>query len=284
MSYSAPVPQSFPPHFSAPESDAPAHVLAVDDEPSGLRLVIDHLRDYGFAVSAATNGAEGLELARRNAPDLILLDLRMPGEDGFEVLRRLKADARTREIPVLLVTAREDTASRLQGFELGADDYLTRPVAEAELHARVAVHLRRHRLVGALEQRLRAFERRFGTLDEDDPLASRPDLPRQEVERLCRARQVLRERLAEPPSLNELARIVGTNQPRLSRGFRALFGTTVFGFLREARLQRARELLTGTRLPVKTIALEVGYRNTADLTRGVKERFGITPTGLRERR
>jgi transcriptional regulator GlxA family with amidase domain len=94
---------------------------------------------------------------------------------------------------------------------------------------------------------------------------------------------LLRARLADPPSLKDLAKIVGTNQPRLSRSFRALFGTTVYGYLREARMQRARELVTGTRMPVKSIALEVGYRSTSDLTRAVKERFGMTPSELRER-
>lgn len=103
------------------------------------------------------------------------------------------------------------------------------------------------------------------------------------MERLQRARQLLRERIADPPSLDQLAAELGISQPRLSRDFRALFGTSVFGFLREARLQRARTLLTTTTLPIKAIALEVGYRDPRDLGRGIKQRFGMTPSELRER-
>lgn len=261
-----------------------AHVLIVDDDLDGLGLAIDYLRDYDFAITTATDGGEGLDLARRDRPDLILLDLRMPVLDGFEVLRRLTAADSTRDIPVLLLTARNDVDSKVRGFELGAADYLTKPIAEAELHARVTAQLRRRRLMCALERRLRAYEQRYGGLDAGEtPDAERFEIHRQEVARLYRARQVLRERLAHPPTLNDLAQLLGTNQPRLSRGFRALFGTTVFGFIREARLQRARELLIKTCWPIKSIALEVGYRNTGDLSRGVKERFGMTPSELRER-
>jgi DNA-binding response OmpR family regulator len=272
------------PYTAAPgAAQEPTHLLVVDDDPSGVGLIIDYLRDYDFAVSTAVSGLVGLDRARRELPDLILLDLRMPDAHGFEVLMRLKAAASTRDIPVILLTGQDDVGSKVRGFELGAADYLIKPVEEAELHARVTAHLRRRRLQGALERRLRAFERRFGPLDAEGPAEERADMTRQEVEKLCRARQLLRERLADPPSLIELARAIGTNQPRLSRSFRALFGTTVFGFLREARLQRARELLIQTRLPVKTVALEVGYRNTSDLSRSFKERFGLSPSEVRER-
>lgn len=265
-----------------PKLEEPAHLLVVDDDLIGIELIIDYLREYDFAVDTATNGLEGLEKARHSRPDLILLDLSMPAPNGFEVLQELKASEFTRQIPILLFSAYEDTATKVRGFELGANDYITKPVDEVELRARVTTQLRRRRNQIILERRLRTYEERYGDLNADNCAASR-DGTRQEIQRLFRARQLLREHLADPPSLNDLAQTLGTNQPRLSRGFRALFGTTVFGFIRELRLQRARELLAETALPVKSIALEVGYRNTSDLTRGIKERFGMTPTDLRER-
>lgn len=271
-------------HGDEATPDDSAQVLIVDDDLAGLGLMIAYLRDYDFAIATATGGGEGLELARRDRPDLILLDLRMPDLDGFEVLVRLKAAASTRQIPVLLLTASTDVDSKVRGFDLGAADYLTKPITEAELHARVTSQLRHRRLTSNLERRLRAYEQRYGCLDDGEaPDAERFETHRQEVARLYRARQLLRERLAQPPTLNDLAKLLGTNQPRLSRGFRTLFGTTVFGFLREARLARARELLVETSWPIKSIALEVGYRNTGDLSRGIKERFGMTPSELRER-
>lgn len=263
-----------------PGIEQPTHILLVDDDLNSLGLLLAYLRDYDFAISTAANAAEGLALATRDRPDLILLDLTMPGEDGFSLLQRIKAAPRTAQIPVVLLTGRDDMEAKLHGFALGAADFLTKPVAEAELHARITAHLRRDRLLTGLERRLKAYELRYGPIG-DEPLEDN-DLPRQEIDRLYKARQLLRERLEDPPSLNELAAAVGTNQPRLSRGFRALFGTTVYGYLRETRLERARELLLKTRWPIKTIALEVGYRSPADLTRGIKERFGVTPTALRE--
>jgi AraC-like DNA-binding protein len=182
-----------------------------------------------------------------------------------------------------MVTGRQDVEHKVRGFELGAADYLVKPVAEAELCARVTAQLRQTRLRHALSTRLRTYEQRFGPLDEVVPAACGDQALRPEVTLLLRARQILRERLDNPPTLTELARLVGTNQPRLSKGFRTLFGTTAYGFVRESRLRRARELLAETQLPVKTIALEVGYRGTSDLTRAIKGRYGLTPTALRKR-
>jgi len=272
---------SLPVISEPPELEEPAHLLIVDDDPIGIALIIDYLREYDFAIDTAHSGYEGLDKARNARPDLILLDLTMPTPDGFEVLQELQDSELTCRIPILLLTAHDDTSSKVRGFKLGASDYITKPVAEAELHARVMAQLQRQRIESSLEHRLRAYEQRYGALNDVADDISRTDVTRREIERLYRARQILREHLADPPSLNDLAQKLGTNQPRLSWGFRALYGTTVFGFIRELRLQRARELLTGTALPVKSIALEVGYHNTSDLTRSIKDRFGMTPTELR---
>lgn len=274
-------PDAAPAHLERPED--PAHLLVVDDQLDGLELIIAHLRDYDFAVSTALNGTEALAAAGEQRPDLILLDVSLPGLDGFEVLQRLKQAPATAAIPVLMVTGHRDTEHKVRCFELGAADYLVKPVAEAELHARVTAQLQQARLRHALSARLRSYEQRFGPLEES-ALETRGEFgPRADAALLMRARQILRERLADPPSLTELARLVGTNQPRLSKGFRTLFGTTVYGFVRESRLQRARELLAATQLPVKSVALEVGYRGTSDLTRAVKGHWGLTPTALRQR-
>lgn len=260
-----------------------AHLLVVDDDLDSLDVVIAYLRDYDFAVSTALDGTEALAAAGEHRPDLILLDVSLPGLHGFEVLRRLKQAPATAAIPVLMVTAHQDTEHKVRCFELGAADYIVKPVVEAELHARVTAQLQQARLRHALSARLRSYEQRFGPLDEPAPGGTDQQGTHADAVLLLRARQILRERLAEPPSLTELARLVGTNQPRLSRGFRTLFGTTVYGFVRESRLQRARTLLAETQLPVKSIALEVGYRGTSDLTRAIKGHWGLTPTALRQR-
>ncbi|MGR9052237.1 MAG: response regulator [Gammaproteobacteria bacterium] len=259
-----------------------AHLFIVDDDLTGAALIIEYLRDFDFAVTTLNDGARVTDQVRMLQPDLILLDLAMPDMDGFEILRVLQSDALTREIPVILLTARADLESKVRGFRYGAVDYLIKPVAEPELLVRVTSHLQRHRLQRGLEHRLRLFRHRYGDLEEtgktEDSVA---ECTRSEAQDLYQARQILRERLNDPPSLNELARLIGTNQPRLSKCFRALFGTTVYGFVREERLRRARELLVHTRKPVKTVAWEVGYRNTSDLSRSFKKRFGVSPSEAR---
>jgi len=123
-----------------------ATLLIVDDVPANIGLVAESLETQGYRVLVAQDGKEGLARARHTLPDLILLDVMMPGLDGFEVCRRLKADAATREIPVLFMTALADGANKLAGFEAGGVDYVTKPVDVDELRVRVDTHLSLHRL------------------------------------------------------------------------------------------------------------------------------------------
>lgn len=264
----------------------PAHLLVVDDHLDGLELVIAHLRQFDLAVSTAVTGGEALAVAGEQLPDLIILDVALPDLDGFQVLARLKQTPGTAPIPVLMLTGRREIEHKIRSFELGAADYLIKPVAQAELHVRVQAQLRQTRMHRALSAQLRTYERKFGPLKEvaagEDAVGATTDRGQAtDTALILSARQILRERLADPPSVRELARMVGTNQPRLSKGFRTLFGTTIYGFVRECRLARARELLAETKLPIKTIALEVGYSGTSDLTRAVRGRWGLTPTALR---
>lgn len=118
-------------------------VLLIDDEKDLLELLRYNLEREGFEVLSAANGASGLELARRNPPDLIVLDLMMPGLDGLEVCQQLRAEPRTGRIPLVMLTARAAEADRVVGLELGADDYVTKPFSPRELVARVKAILRR---------------------------------------------------------------------------------------------------------------------------------------------
>ena len=116
-------------------------ILVVDDEPIGLRVLEEGLHD-GYRVRTAGNGLEALRAARSDdAPDLILLDVMMPDIDGYEVCRQLKQDAATRDIPVIFVTTRTDEDSEARGLDLGAVDYIAKPVNLRTMRARVRTHL-----------------------------------------------------------------------------------------------------------------------------------------------
>ena len=118
-------------------------ILAVDDEEDILELLRFNLTKEGFAVIGAASGEEALKFARAEKPELILLDLLLPGIDGLEVARRLKKDASTKEIPIIMVTAKGEEADIVTGLEVGAEDYITKPFSRKVLVARVCAVLRR---------------------------------------------------------------------------------------------------------------------------------------------
>jgi DNA-binding response OmpR family regulator len=118
-------------------------VLIVEDEEDILNLLRFNLQKSGFDVITSGDGREAMELARRHAPDLVLLDIMLPGLDGFEVCRELKSDPKTRLTPVIMLTARGEEVDRIVGLELGADDYVVKPFSPRELTLRVKAVLRR---------------------------------------------------------------------------------------------------------------------------------------------
>jgi two-component system alkaline phosphatase synthesis response regulator PhoP len=118
-------------------------ILIIEDDPDILGLMKHHLERDGYGVAGAPTGEEGLRLARRTPPGLVVLDLMLPGMDGLEVLRQLRADAKTREVPTVIVSAKGEEADIVSGLELGADDYLTKPFSPRVLVARVRAVLRR---------------------------------------------------------------------------------------------------------------------------------------------
>lgn len=115
-------------------------ILAVDDDPKILKILQHILSKEGFKVSTASSGEEALQLARQTFPDLVLLDIMMPGMDGFETFQRLKT---IREVPVIILTARSDEIDKVVGFRMGVDDYQTKPFSPTELALRVKAVLRR---------------------------------------------------------------------------------------------------------------------------------------------
>lgn len=117
-------------------------ILVVDDEDEIVQFVRDALEDEGYTVCAAFDGAQALKLARQCSPDLVILDIMMPGDDGFTVCKELREEL---DIPILFLSAKQSDADKIQGFSAGADDYVMKPFSMKELVARVEAHLRRQR-------------------------------------------------------------------------------------------------------------------------------------------
>jgi class 3 adenylate cyclase len=119
----------------------PSRILVIEDEPANIQTLSTILKERGYQINIATNGRQALGVLERIRPDLILLDIMMPEMDGFETCRRIKASTASREIPIIFLTAKTDTADIVRGFELGAVDYVAKPFNAHELLARVNTHL-----------------------------------------------------------------------------------------------------------------------------------------------
>lgn len=117
-------------------------VLIIDDEAANIQVLSDFLEAQGIEIMIAKNGTDGISRAKKGQPDLILLDIRMPGMDGYEVCLQLKSDEATREIPIIFMTGLTELDDKLKAFVVGGVDYVTKPFQESELLARVSVHLK----------------------------------------------------------------------------------------------------------------------------------------------
>ena len=162
----------------------PPRILVVDDTPSNVKLLADILQAKGYAVLTATNGAEALARTERETPDLLLLDVMMPGMSGYDVCRKIRANPATAVLPVIMVTALDPGQERVKGIEAGADDFLTKPIHQPEILARVRSLLR----VKALHDQLTDLNRH---------LEARVDEQVAQLERLSRLKRFFSPALAE---------------------------------------------------------------------------------------
>ena len=140
-------------HTSSDRTETiPPTVLIVDDNPTNVSVLLDYLSEAGFRVLVAQNGESALERVAFAYPDIILLDVLMPGIDGFETCRRLKSSPAGQDIPIIFMTALSETVDKVKGFSLGAVDYVTKPIQHEEVLARLTAHL----TIKQLQQQLQA--------------------------------------------------------------------------------------------------------------------------------
>ena len=175
-------------------------ISIVDDNPSNLKVLYTYLKSAGFEVLVAEDGITGIEVIEHSHPELILLDVMMPGIDGFEVCRRLKANAETKDIPVIFLTALSETINKVKGFEVGGVDYITQPIENEEVVVRVRTHL----IMMRMQKRLRKQNQKLQTEIErrkqiENKLQSSKQLLQQNNDNL---EQTVADRTAELSSSN----------------------------------------------------------------------------------
>ncbi len=247
-------------------------VLLIDDSVVELRLLVELMSARGMRALVALSGQDGYDKAVRQRPGLILLDLMMPDLDGFAVCRMLKEHHATRNIPVIFLSCAGELDNRLTGLSLGGVDFIGKPFSEAEVIAKVEIHLDIARQINAARP----------AADAGSACSAPYGRAARNADLVELATGCLLSEIRDPPSLEELACRIGTNEKRLGEAFQERYGLTVFGWLREERLRQARRWLLASEMPVGHIAEQLGYASPSHFTRAFRERFGISPRGLRK--
>ena len=257
-----------------PDEDAPT-VLIVDDN-ADIRTYLKSILQGKYSVLEAEEGKSGLDLAREHVPDLIVSDVMMPVMNGLQFCQEVKKDLISSHIPVILLTARALEKHQIEGYESGADAYITKPFSPELLLARIDNLLQsRHQLKDL-----------WGT--HPAPVAesaAQPVAAPAPIEDafISRFKQMVEERLADSNlSVEDLAAGMGLSRVQLYRKVKALTGSTPVDLLRKARLSQAQRLLQESDLTVSEIAYQVGFASPSYFTKCYKDEFGIVPGEARK--
>jgi DNA-binding response OmpR family regulator len=228
-------------------------------------------------VMVATNGADGLRMSLAGAPQAILLDVAMPGMDGYAVCRQLKTEALTAAIPVLFLSAMASIEERLKGYAAGGADFIGKPFSAEEVLTWLFVHLRMARRV------LPAMPANgFASAVAKPATSPSAALAPRDNELIGAALAELQREDTAWPGSDTLARRLGTNEKKLAELFRQRFGLTVYEYLVQQRLESARARLASTQEQIQLIADRAGYRNASDFSRAFRNRYGTGPRQYRQ--
>ena len=270
------------------DTEEQATLLIVDDN-SDIRAYLRHVLQGRYQVYEAEDGQKGLEVARAQVPDLIVSDVMMPVMNGLDFCQRIKEDTITSHIPVILLTARALSKHQIEGFQSGADAYITKPFSADLLLARISNLLRsRHQLKDIWQNTVASLPSATVTETEADADAGKSGdmdaspkpTPSQlrDNEFIARFKKVIDDRLADSDlSVEEIASDMHLSRVQLYRKVKALTGASPVELLRKARLVRGRQLLETTSKNISEVAYEVGFSAPSYFTKCYKDEFGTLP-------
>ncbi|MBB4077959.1 signal transduction histidine kinase/CheY-like chemotaxis protein [Lewinella aquimaris] len=244
--------------------DGPRVLLVEDNEE--LRQLIRFVLADTYRVAEAANGADGIAKAIDWQPDLIITDVMMPVMDGYELCKTLKSTLATSHIPIIVLTARASSTARIDGYETGADDFLTKPFNNRELLVRVN---------NLIQSRI-MLRQRFATAIELKPreVATSPV----DSEFLERATTILEQHISDEAfKVPDFARVIGMSSTSLNRKLRGLLGQSTNQFMQMYRLQRAADMLRVGDQTVAEIAIQTGFSSSTYFVKLFKDKFGVTP-------
>jgi signal transduction histidine kinase/ligand-binding sensor domain-containing protein/DNA-binding response OmpR family regulator len=250
---------------------ADKNILLIVEDNYDVREFIRDSISKDFNIVEAINGEQGLRKAEKYIPDLIISDVMMPKMDGYEMMRRVKQDEKTSHIPVILLTAKSDRDSKLEGLGLGADDYLTKPFDIKELMARIK---------NLIETRI-LLQQKFSGGSFVQKIKDKPGLNPLDEKFINKILDVIDVHLSEEEfSIEEISEEVGMSRAQIYRKMKALTGKSPSLFLRSFRLNKAKEMIQSKELSISEISYKVGFASPAYFSRCFKDEFGYPPSGL----
>lgn len=257
------------------DTDTRTRALVIDDNPD-IRSMVSTLLAADYEVLTAADGQKGLKMAMKYVPDLILCDVMMPVMDGLECCRRLKTEEATSHIPVLMLTACTMDEQRIQGYDCGADAYLSKPFNPRVLAARCRSLVENRRRIKSLWPAPQQSQR---PLPKAETSTAPADIDSEFYARFC---NIVEAGMSDPNlNVDTVAGRMGLGRTQFYRKIKALTGHSPVELLRDMRLARARNLLTTTEKTVAEIAYEVGFSTPAYFGKCYKDRYGDTPAAIR---
>jgi CheY-like chemotaxis protein len=260
------------------KTDELQNLLIIEDNPDVVEYLTACLQD-SYALDFAYNGRSGIEKALETIPDLIVSDVMMPEKDGFEVTDTLKNDERTSHIPIVLLTAKADIQSRLDGLRRGADAYISKPFHQEELELTLANLLE-------MRKKMQAKFASWQLAGGSQRLTTEVSQPNDEVNLddafLKKAISHLEKHLDDASySIPQLSRAMGLSQSQLYRKIKALTDLSTVAFIRRFRLHKGKHLLETTDLTISEVAYEVGFSTPSYFSDAFFEEFGLRPNAMR---
>ena len=260
-----------PKALDSSHSDQLPTVLIVDDN-ADIRAYLRNILQQDYQINEASDGQQGLALANEIVPDLIVSDVMMPVMNGLEFCQRVKSNLATSHIPVILLTARALSQHQIEGYESGADAYITKPFSSDLLLARISNLLKSRQLLKGV----------FGTGNgEKNAKAEQQPLTEKEDIFLTKFREFIEKNLSDSDlGVETIGAELGLSRVQLYRKIKALTGLSPVELLRTARLQKGRQLLERTDKTISEVAYEVGFTAPSYFTKCFKDEFGISPSDL----
>ena len=249
------------------ESDKDNPMILIVEDNSDLRAYISHSLALNHQILVACNGAEGLEKAREYIPELVITDLMMPVMDGLEMCRSIKQDERTSHIPVIILTAKADQATKLESLETGADDYLVKPFDSSELNARV------RNLIEQRNNLRKKFSREFFLKEPNKEVLNTDERFLEKVS------EIIKDHLTDADfSVESFSRLAGLSNSQLYRKLNGIARLSPSQFIRNLRLKHSLLLLEKENGNIARIAYQVGFSDHAYYSKCFRELYGISPT------